>query len=162
MLHGSNSFFSLLYVGWKQTKAREASSILPLYTLAQMPCTHNKTYYVTLVSVSPINNSTVQSARVHNMVKVRSFVYEHRFRCETWSCCILSIFSIIAIYCTCTWSKIRGWLRLRGRVSLLLSEGWWFDSPGLQVEVSLGKILNPKLLLMCWLTPYMAATTISI
>ena len=27
------------------------------------------------------------------------------------------------------------------------------DSPGLHVEVSLGKILNPKPLLMCWLAP---------
>ncbi len=30
------------------------------------------------------------------------------------------------------------------------SEGWWFDpgSSGLHVEVSLGKVLNPKLLSM--------------
>ena len=35
-----------------------------------------------------------------------------------------------------------------------------FDSPGLHVEVSLGKILNPKLLLMCWSASYMAATAI--
>ena len=48
---------------------------------------------------------------------------------------------------------------LRGRASVLLSEGHWFDSPGLHVEVSLGKILNPKLLLMCWSAPWMAATT---
>ena len=32
----------------------------------------------------------------------------------------------------------------------------------LYVEVSLGKILNPKLLLMCWLAPCMAATDISV
>uniref|UniRef100_A0A671UZM5 Ig-like domain-containing protein n=1 Tax=Sparus aurata TaxID=8175 RepID=A0A671UZM5_SPAAU len=38
----------------------------------------------------------------------------------------------------------------------------WFSSPGLHVEVSLGKILNPKLLLMCWPVPCMAATTISV
>ena len=38
----------------------------------------------------------------------------------------------------------------------------WFDSRRLHVKVSLGKILNPKLLLMCWLGPCMAATTISI
>ena len=41
---------------------------------------------------------------------------------------------------------------------LLLSEGRWFHSPGLHVEVSLGKILNPKLLLMWWSAPCMAAT----
>ena len=31
-----------------------------------------------------------------------------------------------------------------------LAEGCWFDSPCLHVKVSSGKILNPKLLLMCW------------
>ena len=31
----------------------------------------------------------------------------------------------------------------RGRASVLLSEGRWFDSTGLHVEVSLGKIPNP-------------------
>ena len=42
---------------------------------------------------------------------------------------------------------INGWhgrLWLRGRASILLSEGCWCDSPGLHVQVSLGKILNPK------------------
>ena len=34
--------------------------------------------------------------------------------------------------------------RLKGKASILLSEGCWFDSPGLHVEVSLGKILNPQ------------------
>ena len=53
-------------------------------------------------------------------------------------------------------------LWLRGRASVLLFEGRWFDSPGLHVEVSLGKILNPKLLLMCWLAPCMSATTFSV
>ena len=33
---------------------------------------------------------------------------------------------------------------LRGRANVLLSEGRWFDSSGLHVEVPLGKILNPK------------------
>ena len=33
---------------------------------------------------------------------------------------------------------------ISGRASVLLSEGCWFNSPGLRVEVSLGKILNPK------------------
>ena len=32
-----------------------------------------------------------------------------------------------------------------------LPEGCWFDSAGMDVEVSLGKTLNPKLLLMSWL-----------
>ena len=32
----------------------------------------------------------------------------------------------------------------RGRANVLLSEGRWFSSPGLHVEVSLGKILKPK------------------
>ena len=35
----------------------------------------------------------------------------------------------------------------RGGCGVLLSEGRWFNSPGLPVKVSLGKILNPKLLL---------------
>ena len=34
----------------------------------------------------------------------------------------------------------------------------WFDSPGMHVEVPLGGILNPKLLLMCLLAPLLAAT----
>ena len=38
----------------------------------------------------------------------------------------------------------KGRLWLRGRASVLLSKGRWFDSPGLHVRVSLGKILNPK------------------
>ena len=46
-----------------------------------------------------------------------------------------------------------GQLGLRVRASILLSEGRWIDSPGLHVEVSLGNILNPKLLLMCRLAP---------
>ena len=40
--------------------------------------------------------------------------------------------------------------------------GRLFDSPGLHVEVSFGKILNPKLLLMCRSAPCVAATTISV
>ena len=36
------------------------------------------------------------------------------------------------------------YLWLRGRVSVLLLEGHWFNSPGLHVEVPLGKILNPN------------------
>ena len=51
---------------------------------------------------------------------------------------------------------------LRGRAGILLSEGHWFGSPGLRVEVSSGKILNPKLLLMCWSAPCMAAIAISV
>ena len=41
----------------------------------------------------------------------------------------------------------------------LLSEGCWFDSPW---SARWSKILNPKLLLMCWMAPCMAATTISV
>ena len=44
------------------------------------------------------------------------------------------------------------------RASVLLSEGHWFDSPSLHVKVALGKIVNPKLLLMNW----SAATAISV
>ena len=51
---------------------------------------------------------------------------------------------------------------LRGRASVLLSEGHWFDFPGLHVEVSLGKIMNPKLLPTCWSAPDLAATGISV
>ena len=57
------------------------------------------------------------------------------------------------------WYLEQLWIRDRARVSL--SEGRWIDSPGLHVEVSLGKILNPKLVLVCWSAPCMAATTIS-
>ena len=55
-----------------------------------------------------------------------------------------------------------GWLWLRGRASILSSEGRCFNSPCLPVEVSLDKILNSKLLLMCWSEPCMAATAISV
>ena len=51
---------------------------------------------------------------------------------------------------------------LRGRASVLLSEGHWFVSAGLHVKVSLGKILNPKLLLMCWSAPCVAAAAIGV
>ena len=40
------------------------------------------------------------------------------------------------------WVKGRLWLK--GRASVLLSEGRWFDSPGLHVKVSLGEILKPQ------------------
>ena len=52
-------------------------------------------------------------------------------------------------------------LRLRGRASVLLLEGCWFDPPGLHVEMSLGKILL-KPTLLCWSVPCMAATIISV
>ena len=35
-----------------------------------------------------------------------------------------------------------------GRAGVLLPEGRWFDSPGLYIEVTLGKILNPQLMLV--------------
>ena len=54
--------------------------------------------------------------------------------------------------------NVRLWIR--GRANVLLLEGHWFDSPGLHVEVSLGKILNPKLHLVCWSVPCMGATII--
>ena len=38
-----------------------------------------------------------------------------------------------------------GGLWLRSRASVLLLEGHWLESPGLHVEVSLGKTLNSKL-----------------
>ena len=53
-------------------------------------------------------------------------------------------------------------LWLRGRANILLLEGRWFDSLGLHIKVSLGKILNPKLLLMFWLAICTAATAISV
>ena len=52
-------------------------------------------------------------------------------------------------------------LWLRGKGCVLLLEGRWFSSPGLYAKVSLGKILNPKLPLMIWSAPCMAATTTS-
>lgn len=48
----------------------------------------------------------------------------------------------------------------RGRASALLS--LLSHSPGLCVKVSLGEILKPKLLLMYWSSPCMAATVISV
>ena len=39
--------------------------------------------------------------------------------------------------------KISDWKDVRAAVAQGLSEGCWFDSPGLHVKVSLGKILNP-------------------
>ena len=44
----------------------------------------------------------------------------------------------------------------------LVIGGCWFDSPGLHVEVSLGKIVKPKLLLMSSSLLCMAVTTISV
>ena len=49
---------------------------------------------------------------------------------------------------------------LRGRASVLFSEGCWFTSPHLHIEVSSGKILIPKLLLMCWSEPCIAAISV--
>lgn len=43
----------------------------------------------------------------------------------------------------------KGRLWLRGRASILFMKGRWFESLALHVELSLGKILNPELLLMC-------------
>lgn len=48
---------------------------------------------------------------------------------------------------------------IRGKASVFLSEGHWSESLGLHVKVTLGKILSPKLLLMCWVAPCIAATT---
>ena len=47
----------------------------------------------------------------------------------------------------CIWF-LCAWLWLSGTASVLLLEGFWFDSAGLHVKVSLGKIPNLKLLLM--------------
>ena len=58
-----------------------------------------------------------------------------------------------------TWT---GRLWIKGRARVLLLEGRWFYSPVLHVEVFLGKILNPRLLLMCWSAPCMTATTTSV
>ena len=41
---------------------------------------------------------------------------------------------------------VQGQPWLRGRASVLLLEGRWFNSLHLHAEVSLGKTLNPKLL----------------
>ena len=42
-------------------------------------------------------------------------------------------------------SNVGGCNSTLGRASVKLSEGCWFKSPDLHVEVSLGKIVNPKL-----------------
>ena len=39
-------------------------------------------------------------------------------------------------------------LWISGRASVLLAEDRWFDFPGLHFEVSLGRILKPKVLLL--------------
>ena len=70
----------------------------------------------------------------------------------------ISTFSLLEL----VYYFVGGCGRARGRASVLLSEGRWFDSPGLHVEVSLGKILNHKLLLMCSLAPCMVAGTIRV
>ena len=56
----------------------------------------------------------------------------------------------------------QGQLWLRGSTSVMLLKGCLFEYLSLHVKVSLSKILNPKLLLVCWLAPCMAATTISV
>ena len=53
--------------------------------------------------------------------------------------------------------KTRGSCCSGGRANVLSSEGLWFDFPGLHVEVSLGKLLNPKRLQMWWSAPCLAA-----
>ena len=63
--------------------------------------------------------------------------------------------------CACIW-YLCGRLWLSGTASVLLSEGFCFSSPGLHVKVSLGKILNPELLLMFWSAPCMVATAIGV
>ena len=59
-------------------------------------------------------------------------------------------------------SSLRYSMRLIVWVAVAVLEGCWFDSPSLHVKVSLGKILNPKLLLMCCSAPCMVATAISV
>ena len=54
------------------------------------------------------------------------------------------------------------WIREKCRASILFSEGCWFDSPCLHARESLDKVLNPKLLLMCWSALCIAATAISV
>ena len=63
--------------------------------------------------------------------------------------------------CSTRWAQ-QACLQLRGRATALVSEGRWFDSPALLVRVSLGKILNLRMLLMRWLAPCMADTAISV
>ena len=53
-------------------------------------------------------------------------------------------------------------VNLRGLHRLVPSVCRWFDSLGLHVEVSLGKTLKPKLLLMSWSAPCTAAAAISV
>lgn len=57
-------------------------------------------------------------------------------------------------------SPLNRQLWLRGRARVMFLEGRWLDSPGLHVEVF--KILNHKLLLMCWSAPCVATTAINV
>ena len=54
-----------------------------------------------------------------------------------------------------------GWLWLRGGASIYYQRVTGSIPPCLFVEMSLGKTLNPELLLMCGSAPCMAATAIS-
>ena len=77
---------------------------------------------------------------------------------NVWASWLCSNFCWTAL--RCVWVCVCGRLWLRGRASILLSEGHSLDSPGLLVNVSLGSIPNHKLLLMCWSAPCMTATAI--
>ena len=87
-----------------------------------------------------------------------------RWSC-TWKPHHQSLFNRLRSQCLCSLDSflvVQGGCGSGVRASLLLSEDFCFDSPGLHVEVSLGKILNSKLLLMCWSSSCMAATTIGV
>ena len=71
----------------------------------------------------------------------------------TRALCLVSLWGWFCKHNVSLWVKGQVWLR--GRASVL-------NSPILHVEVTLGKILNPRLLLMCWSPPCMAATAISV
>ena len=77
---------------------------------------------------------------------------------QAWA--IYTTYMIYILIMMCDHMGVRLWFRIIA--SILLSEGRRFDSPGMHVEVSLGKMLNSKLFLLCWLAPCMEATAISV
>ena len=67
---------------------------------------------------------------------------------------VKTMIRIVSIWPEIDSQRVKGRLWLKGGASVLLSEGRWLDSPWLHVKVSMSKILNPKLLLMCWWAPH--------
>ena len=115
------------------------------------------TYSVT-VSINSENRAVLTSNRKTQpcIVKHSQSVTMSALRFLLWFCCI--IFSYLKINDKWYWGSCGS----EFRASAFLSEGCRFNSSVLHVDASLGKILNPKVLLMCWSAPRMPASAISV